>query len=36
MARPEEIAEVVFFLGSEANTYATGQTFTVDGGFLIQ
>ncbi len=36
MARPEEIAEVVFFLGSEVNTYATGQTFTVDGGFLIQ
>ncbi len=36
IAAPEEIAEMVFFLGSEMNTYATGQTFTVDGGFVIQ
>ena len=33
MAQPEEIAEVVFFLASESNTYLTGQKITVDGGF---
>lgn len=33
LARPEEIAEVVAFLASEKNTYITGQTVFVDGGF---
>lgn len=33
MAEPEEIAEVVFFLASEKNTYLTGQKITVDGGY---
>lgn len=33
MAEPCEIAEVVCFLGSERNTYLTGQKITVDGGF---
>lgn len=33
MAQPEEIAEVVYFLCSEKNTYLTGQKITVDGGF---
>lgn len=33
LARPEEIAEVVAFLCSEANSYLTGQTILVDGGF---
>ena len=33
MARPEEIAEVVYFFASENNTYATGQQITVDGGY---
>jgi 3-oxoacyl-[acyl-carrier protein] reductase len=33
MAEPEEIAEVVFFLCDEKNTYLTGQKITVDGGF---
>jgi len=33
MAEPEEIAEAVFFLGHETNTYITGQKIVVDGGF---
>ena len=33
MAKPEEIAEVVYFLCSEQNTYLTGQKITVDGGY---
>jgi len=33
MADPSEIAELVFFLGSEQNTYITGQKITADGGF---
>lgn len=36
MAQPKEIAEVVYFLGSENNTYLTGQKITVDGGFSEQ
>jgi len=31
---PEEIAEVVFFLCSDKNTYLTGQTVVVDGGYM--
>lgn len=33
-AEPHEIARVVRFLGSEDNTYITGQVITADGGFL--
>lgn len=33
MAKPKEIAEIVYFLSSEKNTYLTGQKITVDGGF---
>jgi 3-oxoacyl-[acyl-carrier protein] reductase len=36
MAEPEEIAEVVFFLGDERNTYLTGQKIAVDGGFTTR
>jgi len=36
LAQPDEIAKVVAFLLSDANTYITGQTIAVDGGFLIQ
>lgn len=33
MAEPSEIAEVVYFLGSDKNTYLTGQKIAVDGGY---
>jgi 3-oxoacyl-[acyl-carrier protein] reductase len=36
LAQPDEIAKVVAFLLSDGNTYITGQTIAVDGGFLIQ
>lgn len=34
LAQPEEIAQLVLFLISEANTYITGEVITIDGGFL--
>jgi 3-oxoacyl-[acyl-carrier protein] reductase len=36
LAQPEEIANLVAFLCSEKNTYLTGQTITIDGGFTCQ
>jgi 3-oxoacyl-[acyl-carrier protein] reductase len=33
LAEPAEVAELVAFLCSEKNTYITGQTIIVDGGF---
>jgi 3-oxoacyl-[acyl-carrier protein] reductase len=36
MANPEEIAEFVFFLCSENNTYITGQKICIDGGYTAQ
>ncbi|MFM7291194.1 MAG: SDR family NAD(P)-dependent oxidoreductase [Planctomycetia bacterium] len=36
MARAEELAEVAAFLVSDRNTYLTGQTVLVDGGFTCQ
>lgn len=33
MAQPAEIAEVIAFLCSDKNSYITGQTIIVDGGF---
>lgn len=35
MAQPIEIARAVYFLGSEENTYITGQNLLVDGGYTI-
>ena len=34
-AEPNEIAELVFFLSSEKNSYITGQNIIIDGGFTI-
>lgn len=36
LAQPEEIARYVRFLVSEENTYLTGQTIIVDGGFVSE
>ena len=35
VARPEEIAGVIAFLASDDASYVTGQTWFVDGGFMI-
>jgi 3-oxoacyl-[acyl-carrier protein] reductase len=36
LATTQEVANAVFFLGSELNTYLTGQVITLDGGFMAQ
>ena len=36
MAEPEEIAKLIYFLGSAENTYITGQKIVIDGGYTIQ
>ena len=33
LAEPSEIAELVYFLASEKNSFITGQTIYIDGGF---
>ena len=35
VAQPEEIAGIIVYLASDEASYATGQTWTVDGGFTI-
>ncbi len=36
LAEPEEIAKLVVFLCSDDNSYITGQTILIDGGFTCQ
>jgi 3-oxoacyl-[acyl-carrier protein] reductase len=36
LAQPDEVARLVAFLTSSENTYLTGQTLVIDGGFLLQ
>ena len=36
LAQPDEIARVAYFLGSDENTYLSGQAIVADGGFLCQ
>ncbi len=34
IAKPEEIADVIFFLASDESGYITGQTIVADGGYI--
>ena len=34
LAQPDEIAKTIVFLSSDLNTYISGQTITIDGGFV--
>lgn len=36
LAQPIEVADLILFLGLQTNTYITGQTLIVDGGFTCQ
>ncbi len=36
MERPEEIADCVLWLCSDAASYVTGQSISVDGGYVMR
>ena len=36
VGRPEEIANAVLWLCSDAASYVTGQSISVDGGFVMR
>jgi NAD(P)-dependent dehydrogenase (short-subunit alcohol dehydrogenase family) len=35
IGQPNDVAEAVLFLGSDASSYITGQVIAVDGGMFI-
>jgi NAD(P)-dependent dehydrogenase (short-subunit alcohol dehydrogenase family) len=35
LGKPSDVAEIALLLASEKGSYITGQTFAVDGGFLL-
>ena len=35
LGRPEEVAELIYFLASEKASYITGQIIGIDGGFCL-
>ena len=35
LGTPEEVARIVYFLGSESNTYITGTNIDINGGMFI-
>ena len=35
MGESKEVANAVYFLGNEENTYITGQVLNVDGGMIM-
>jgi NAD(P)-dependent dehydrogenase (short-subunit alcohol dehydrogenase family) len=36
VGRPEEVADVVLWLSSDTASYVTGQSISVDGGFIMR
>jgi NAD(P)-dependent dehydrogenase (short-subunit alcohol dehydrogenase family) len=36
VGRPEEIADAVLWLCSDAASYVTGQSISVDGGYIMR
>ena len=32
---PDEISGIALYLASEASSYTTGETFNIDGGYMI-
>jgi len=35
MGKPQDVAELALLLASDRGSYITGQTFVVDGGFML-